>query len=54
MEAGGQIIAAAKHVLALRGVPVSPAMRAPLRSLTDAEAAALDAAATPFLESVPA
>lgn len=37
-------IAAAKHVLGRRGVPVTPAMRAPMRSLTDDEARALDAA----------
>ena len=37
-------IAAAKHVLARRGVPIAPAMRAPMRSLTDEEARALDAA----------
>jgi dihydrodipicolinate synthase/N-acetylneuraminate lyase len=37
-------IAAAKHVLARRGVPIAPAMRAPMRPLTDEEARALDAA----------
>jgi dihydrodipicolinate synthase/N-acetylneuraminate lyase len=35
-------IASAKHVLARRGVAVQPDMRAPMRSLTDAEASALD------------
>jgi len=37
-------IAAIKHVLARRGVPVRPDMRAPLRSLMRDEAARLDAA----------
>lgn len=36
-------IAAAKHVLARRGVPVAPGMRAPMRPLTAAETSALDA-----------
>jgi dihydrodipicolinate synthase/N-acetylneuraminate lyase len=36
-------IAAVKHVLARRGVPVRPDMRGPLRPLTQAEAARLDA-----------
>jgi dihydrodipicolinate synthase/N-acetylneuraminate lyase len=35
-------IASAKHVLARRGVRVQPAMRAPMRPLTDPEADALD------------
>ena len=35
-------IASAKHVLARRGVPVRPDMRAPMRRLTVEEAAALD------------
>jgi dihydrodipicolinate synthase/N-acetylneuraminate lyase len=42
MEASGQFIAAAKHVLGRRGVPIGPGMRAPMRPLTDDEAAALD------------
>jgi dihydrodipicolinate synthase/N-acetylneuraminate lyase len=42
MERSGQFIAAAKHVLGLRGVPVASDMRAPLRRLTDAEAATLE------------
>jgi dihydrodipicolinate synthase/N-acetylneuraminate lyase len=42
MEASGQFIAAAKHVLGRRGVPVGPGMRAPMRPLTNDEAAALD------------
>jgi dihydrodipicolinate synthase/N-acetylneuraminate lyase len=50
MEASGQFIAAAKHVLRARGVPVTAAMRAPLRGLTRGEAEALDAAVARFLE----
>ena len=42
LEASGQFIASLKHVLGRRGVPVGPDLRAPLRRLTDAEAAALD------------
>ena len=49
MEASGQFIAAAKHVLGTRGVPVGPEMRAPLRPLTTDEATALDAAVAAFL-----
>jgi dihydrodipicolinate synthase/N-acetylneuraminate lyase len=49
MEASGQFIAAAKHVLGARGVSVGPGMRAPLRRLTADEAAALDAAVAAFL-----
>lgn len=37
-------IAAVKHVLGRRGVPVNPDLRPPMRRLTDAETAALDAA----------
>jgi dihydrodipicolinate synthase/N-acetylneuraminate lyase len=37
-------IASVKHVLAARGVPIGPDMRAPLRALTGEEAAALDSA----------
>lgn len=44
MEASGQFIAAAKHVLGMRGVPVGPGMRAPLRGLTRSEASALEEA----------
>lgn len=43
MEASGQFIAAAKHVLGTRGVPVSTGMRAPLRPLREDEAARLEA-----------
>jgi dihydrodipicolinate synthase/N-acetylneuraminate lyase len=44
MEASGQFIAAAKHVLGRRGLSIGPGMRAPMRRLSDAEAAALDEA----------
>jgi dihydrodipicolinate synthase/N-acetylneuraminate lyase len=50
MEASGQFIAAAKHVLAVRGVPVGAGMRAPLRELTASEAATLETAIARFLE----
>lgn len=49
MEAGGQFIAAAKHVLGRRGVPVGPAMRAPMRQLSQSEADALDAEVTTLI-----
>ena len=49
MEASGQFIAAAKHVLGVRGVPVSGGMRAPLRSLTASKAADLESAIAGFL-----
>lgn len=49
MEASGQFIAAAKHVLGRRGVPVGAGMRAPLRPLTDDEAAVLEGALAGFL-----
>ena len=44
MEASGQFIAATKHVLGLRGIPVGRAMRAPLRTLSAEEATELEAA----------
>ncbi|HET8778197.1 MAG TPA: dihydrodipicolinate synthase family protein [Candidatus Limnocylindria bacterium] len=50
MEASGQFIAAAKHVLGMRGVPVGPGMRSPLRRLTAAEASALETAVNQILE----
>jgi 4-hydroxy-tetrahydrodipicolinate synthase len=50
MEASGQFIAAAKHVLGMRGVPVTAGMRAPLRSLSAEEAADLESAVAAFLE----
>jgi dihydrodipicolinate synthase/N-acetylneuraminate lyase len=50
MEASGQFIAAAKHVLGMRGVPVGPGMRAPLRRITPDEAASLEVAVNEILE----
>lgn len=44
LESSGQFIAAAKHALGRRGVPVRPDMRAPLRTLTAEEGSALEAA----------
>ena len=44
LEASGQFIAAAKHVLGMRGVPVGSSMRAPLRRMHAGEAAALERA----------
>lgn len=49
MEGSGQFIAAAKHVLGIRGVPVGRGMRAPLRTLSTTEAAELEAAVAAFL-----
>lgn len=49
MEASGQFIAAAKHVLGMRGVPVTHGMRAPMRSLTASEAAHLESSVAGFL-----
>jgi len=40
--------AALKHVVARRGVPISGEVRAPLRGLSEQEAAALEAAVTPY------
>lgn len=54
MEASGQFIAAAKHILGTRGVPVTTGMRAPMRELVAAEASALDAAVSAFLQPAPA
>ncbi len=48
MEVSGQFIAAAKHILGLRGVPITRGMRAPLRPLREDEVRALEAAAAPF------
>lgn len=39
-------IASVKHVLARRGVPINPDMRAPMRGLSEAEIAALDSVLT--------
>ena len=51
MESSGQFIAAAKHVLGVRGVPVGPGMRAPLRRLTVDEVQTLEADIAPFLRA---
>jgi dihydrodipicolinate synthase/N-acetylneuraminate lyase len=53
MEAsGGPFIAAIKHVIAARGVPVSPDLRPPIRSLTTDEALRLDAAVASEIPTV--
>ena len=44
LEASGQFIAAVKHLLGRRGIPVCDEVRPPLRRLTGPEEAALDAA----------
>jgi len=54
LEASGQFIAAVKHVLEMRGVPVGSGMRAPLRGLTSAEASRLEADVAAFLSATPA
>ena len=54
LEASGQFIAALKHVLGMRGVPVGPGMRAPLRGLTSAETSRLEADVAAFLPATPA
>jgi dihydrodipicolinate synthase/N-acetylneuraminate lyase len=54
MEAAGQFIAAAKHVLAARGVPMPPDVRPPLRRLHPAEARELDRATAAFIAADPA
>ncbi|MDP9249772.1 MAG: dihydrodipicolinate synthase family protein [Chloroflexota bacterium] len=51
---GQPFIASVKHVLAARGLPVGPDMRAPLRALTGEEAAALDSALAELKPPVPA
>ena len=47
-------IASVKHVLAARGVPVRPDMRAPMRALTAEEGTALDSALDELKALVPA
>jgi dihydrodipicolinate synthase/N-acetylneuraminate lyase len=49
LEVSGQFIAAAKHVLGRRGVPVAGHVRRPLRPLSADEIRVLDAAVEPFL-----
>jgi len=46
-------IASVKHVLRRRGVPINPDLRAPLRALTEAEGAALDAVLAELNPAVP-
>lgn len=53
MEKSGQFIAAAKHVIRLRGVPVGGGMRAPLRALRTDEKPALESSVAEFLEARP-
>jgi dihydrodipicolinate synthase/N-acetylneuraminate lyase len=53
LEASGQFIAAVKHVLGTRGLPVGPGMRAPLRRLTQTEARRLEADVAEFLSATP-
>lgn len=45
LEDGGQFVATAKHVLGMRGLPVRPDVRAPLRRLNPAEVAAIESSA---------
>lgn len=47
-SSGGPFIAAVKHVLRQRGIPVGPDLRPPMRSLTAEEAARLDASLAPL------
>lgn len=54
LEGSGQFIAAAKVVLGLRGVPVSPGMRAPLRGLRPNEASVIEQSLAAFLAPAPA
>ena len=54
MEADGQFIAAAKHAIGRRGVPMRAELRPPLRPLTDREADAFAAAAEAFGVPAPA
>jgi dihydrodipicolinate synthase/N-acetylneuraminate lyase len=54
LEASGQFIAAAKHVLGVRGVPVGTGMRAPLRPLRQDERERLEVDVAAFLESATA
>lgn len=44
LEASGQFIAAVKHALHARGVPIGPDVRPPLRTLADEERVALERA----------
>ena len=51
-SSGGPFIAAVKHVIGNRGVPVSPALRPPMRPLTREEASRLDAAVASEIPTV--
>jgi dihydrodipicolinate synthase/N-acetylneuraminate lyase len=51
LEASGQFIAAAKHLLGVRGAPVGPGMRAPLRQLHQDERQRLEDDVAAFLGS---
>lgn len=51
MESSGQFVAAAKHMLGVRGIPVGGATRPPLRALTPDEASRLERDTAEFLES---
>jgi dihydrodipicolinate synthase/N-acetylneuraminate lyase len=54
LEASGQFVAAAKHVLGVQGVSVRGDVRPPLRRLTDAEALDLERATAGVVEAAPA
>ena len=54
VEAAGQFIAAAKQVLGMRGIPVRPDVRPPLRRLDEREARELDRAMAAFVVADPA
>ena len=49
LEGSGQFIAAGKHALGVRGVPVNPDVRRPLRPLTPDERRVLEVSLEPFL-----
>jgi dihydrodipicolinate synthase/N-acetylneuraminate lyase len=51
-SSAGPFIAAIKHVIGARGVPVSPALRPPMRPLTPDEARRLDAAVASEIPAV--
>jgi dihydrodipicolinate synthase/N-acetylneuraminate lyase len=53
LEGSGQLIAAAKHVLGMRGLPVRTGMRAPLQPLRGTAAAELERAVSEYLSASP-
>jgi dihydrodipicolinate synthase/N-acetylneuraminate lyase len=53
LEGSGQLIAAAKHVLGMRGLPVGTGVRAPLQPLRLAAAAELERAVSEYLSPSP-